>query len=167
MSIDGSPYLNQPLRSLQDVLRERGNRDKPPAVLIVEDEATVAMELVATVAGMGCRPMGPFATAEAAIAAARIEAPDLVLMDVRLESELTGIDAALAIMEQSPTSIIFVTANPQEIDEHDLDLMGARVVEKPFSERQLQFAVVAVLGKRLQGFRPGAAAELIKLKRSV
>ena len=63
---------------------------------------------------------------------------------------MTGIDAANAIQREHPTPIIFVTANASAFDRHHAGLAAeAGLVEKPFSEPVLQFAVLAVLGDRL------------------
>ncbi|MGA1540654.1 MAG: response regulator, partial [Chthoniobacterales bacterium] len=55
-----------------------------PRILIVEDEAITAMDLAAELRGLGYDVCGTADTAEGAIEAVEREAPNLVLMDIRL-----------------------------------------------------------------------------------
>ena len=78
-------------------------------ILIVEDESVNAKLLESRVRKFGYIPIGPAQTGEAAIELAIAEYPDLVLMDIRLQGEMDGIEAAKIIKEKIQTQIIYIT----------------------------------------------------------
>ncbi len=57
-------------------------------VLIVEDEAVVAIELQKTLGRLGYSATAIVDTGEKAISTAAEEKPDIVLMDIRLKNEM-------------------------------------------------------------------------------
>jgi CheY-like chemotaxis protein len=82
---------------------------RPLNILIVEDEAIIALgiQMELEMAGYGiCQVV---ATGEAAIACVAQNPPDLVLMDNRLAGEMDGIAAARVILAAHPLPIIFMT----------------------------------------------------------
>src|SRR3954471_17128781 len=83
----------------------------PRQVLIVEDEAIVAMTLEAMVQDIGHIVAGIASDARAALRLAVSRAPDVVLMDVRLgPAGDEGIAAAGAVRARTSARVIFVTA---------------------------------------------------------
>ncbi len=78
-------------------------------ILIVEDDGILAAHLEDVLAALGYRPLPPVASAEAALAAATTLQPDLVLMDIELSGEASGIVAAEQIRACVEVPIIFVT----------------------------------------------------------
>ena len=79
-------------------------------ILIIEDEAISAMALRYTVERIGCEVIGVVDTGEEAIVQAASHRPDLVLMDTRLRTAMTGVEAANAIWEQLQIRCVFVSA---------------------------------------------------------
>jgi CheY-like chemotaxis protein len=79
-------------------------------ILIVEDEAISALQLKYTVERLGCTVVSTVNTGEAAIQAAERYRPDLILMDTRLRSDMTGVEAANTIWEQFLIRSVFVSA---------------------------------------------------------
>ncbi len=80
-------------------------------VLIVEDEAILALTY-----RMGLDPesfvvTGIADTGEGAIEKAAADRPDIVLMDIKLKGAIDGIAAAEAIMEDYGTPVIYITGN--------------------------------------------------------
>lgn len=82
----------------------------PLKILIVEDEAISAMALKYTVERIGCEAVGVADTGEAAIQQAEAHRPDLVLMDTRLRSKMTGVEAANRIWDSLGIRSVFVSA---------------------------------------------------------
>ncbi|PPT07163.1 Two-component sensor histidine kinase [Geitlerinema sp. FC II] len=78
-------------------------------ILIVEDELIAAHNLAEDVESLGYRVVGIFKTAEEAIDRVRCDPPDLVLMDIKLKGDLTGIEAA-ELLQKTGIPIIFLTA---------------------------------------------------------
>ena len=71
-----------------------------PRILIVEDEPIVAADLSAHLKRLHYQPVGRAASGAQAIALAGELRPDLVLMDIRLEGDMDGVDAAVAIRQR-------------------------------------------------------------------
>ena len=110
-------------------------------VLIIEDEAIIAMDLESIVADLGHRVTGVARTRDAAIDLAKKEKPDLILADIQLADNSSGIDAVNDILgELGDRPVIFITAFPERL------LTGERpepafLISKPYSEEQVSSAV--------------------------
>ena len=114
------------------------------SVLIIEDETLIAMELGRIMQDMGHTVVG-FASREAsAIEQAEETSPGLVLADIKLLDEDSGIAAAQRILQRFDVPVVFVTAFSE------LLLTGGRlepafVVSKPFEEEALKVTVAHAL----------------------
>ena len=85
-----------------------------------------------------------------ALAAARQEKPDLVILDLNLPG-LDGLDVCRALRRESSVPIIMLTARAEEMDRLiGLELGADDYIVKPFSPRELVARVRAVL-RRAQG----------------
>jgi CheY-like chemotaxis protein len=110
-------------------------------VMIIEDEAIIAMDIAAIVTEMGHRVTGTAATRTAAVALALRDRPDLILADIHLADRSSGIDAVNDILAQfDAIPVIFITAFPEHL------LTGTRpepafLITKPFSQEQVRSAV--------------------------
>lgn len=83
---------------------------KPLRVLVVEDEAIIAMEIEMTLEDLGAEVVGVAATAEDAVRLAIVHRPDCVTMDINLKGDRDGISAALEIHKALGIRAIFVSA---------------------------------------------------------
>lgn len=79
-------------------------------ILIVEDEQNYADTLEMFVEQLGYETVGVAAKGKLAMSLFDEHNPDLVLMDINLDGELTGIDLARIFQGQRPTPIIFITS---------------------------------------------------------
>jgi DNA-binding NarL/FixJ family response regulator len=79
-------------------------------LLIVEDYMLVAMALKLLVIELGHTVVGVASTPSKAIRIAEEMRPDLALVDIRLEHNTNGVDAANEIYEQFGIRSIYVTA---------------------------------------------------------
>ena len=117
-------------------------------ILVVEDEPIVALDLQQRLRKMGYRVPRVAVTGEEAVAAARDAPPDLVLMDINLDGEIDGVEAAARIREHQPIPVVYLTAYS-----NDVTLERAKVTEphgyllKPFEERELQTTIEIALYK--------------------
>lgn len=117
-------------------------------VLLVEDEAVVALHLRASLEHAGYEVTGVAKSASTAIAAVRATHPDLVLMDIGLNGPVDGIDAAREINERFATPVVFITGTTD-------DLTMTRATEagpygyliKPVNERELLGVIELALGR--------------------
>lgn len=110
-------------------------------VMVIEDEAIIAMDIQGIVEEMGHRVTGSAATRRSAVALAARERPDLILADIQLADNSSGIAAVNDILEQfEDLPVVFITAFPERL------LTGARpepafLITKPYTEAQLRSAV--------------------------
>ncbi|HEY8675357.1 MAG TPA: response regulator transcription factor [Candidatus Dormibacteraeota bacterium] len=113
-------------------------------VLVVDDEPEIVRILRDYLerAGFAVLTAGD---GEAAVAAARRQRPDLVVLDLTLPS-LDGLDVARALRRDGEVPIIMLTARTEESDRvAGLELGADDYVAKPFSPRELVARVRAVL----------------------
>lgn len=113
-------------------------------VLIVEDEPRLASVLgdYLTAAGYTHRWVADGAEA---IDAFRREQPDLVLLDLMLPG-LDGIEICSALLRDSQTPIVMVTARVEEVDRLlGLEIGADDYICKPFSPREVIARIGAVL----------------------
>ena len=83
-------------------------------ILIVEDESIVAKDIAQSLKKLGYNVIETASSGEAAVIIAEEKKPDLVLMDIMLKGEMSGIDAANIIHEKSNIPVIFLTAYADE-----------------------------------------------------
>jgi CheY-like chemotaxis protein len=120
----------------------------PRHVLIVEDEALIAMALEAMVHDLDHVVAGVASNGPDAVRMALQQQPDIVLMDVRLGPlGNEGIGAAQAIQAQTSTQLIFVTAyaNDAMVTRLNAVVPEAPVLAKPIDEDDLAAAFEEVL----------------------
>lgn len=86
----------------------------PTKILVVEDEAIVARDIERQLRKAGYEVPAVVASADAAIEQVSQTAPDLVLMDIRLQGPVDGIEAAREIREQFNLPVIFLTAHADD-----------------------------------------------------
>ena len=118
-------------------------------ILVVDDEPKIVRLARDYLEKSGFRvlSMGDGTTA---MAAARQERPDLVVLDLNLPG-MDGLDVCRAIRRESPIPIIMLTARAEELDRLiGLELGADDYIVKPFSPRELVARVRAVL-RRTQG----------------
>lgn len=118
------------------------------SILIVEDEAIVALDLKLQLQDLGYRVVGVAASANDAVASVRQHRPDLVLMDVRLQGQGDGIDAAERINVEHPTPLIFLTSH----SDADTVQRAARTgpygyLTKPFQLKEIRAGIEVALTK--------------------
>lgn len=114
-------------------------------VMIIEDEAIIALDLEGIVAEMGHKVTGVAPTQKHALRLFGEERPDLILSDIQLADGSSGIDAVNDILANaSDVPVIFITAFPERL------LTGERpepafVINKPYTEEQVKSAVSQAL----------------------
>jgi CheY-like chemotaxis protein len=100
-------------------------------ILIIEDEPLIAMDLEALVQELGHHVTRISRTHAEAVRAARDQMPGLILADIRLADQSSGLDAVNDILEKQEVPVIFITAYPERL------LTGERpepafLITKPF-----------------------------------
>lgn len=91
------------------------DRQIRPRLMIVEDEVIIASSLKERLENSGYEICSMVTSGEEAIDLARKERPDLILMDIILDGDLDGIEAAEIIREETGAPVVFVTAYGDEL----------------------------------------------------
>ncbi|MGM4887248.1 sensor histidine kinase [Tardiphaga sp. 20_F10_N6_6] len=117
-------------------------------VMVVEDDRIVARDISEQLGRIGHSVIGVTARGEAAVELAISNRPDLVLMDIRLEGDIDGIDAARQIRGRCQIPVVFLTAYAD-----DETVRRASQAEpfgyllKPFEDLQLRTVIEMALYK--------------------
>jgi DNA-directed RNA polymerase specialized sigma24 family protein/CheY-like chemotaxis protein len=113
-------------------------------VLIIEDEPIIAMDIETIVRDLGHEVTGVAVTRDEAVALAMDDRPGLVLADIQLADDSSGIDAVKDILAEFEVPVIFITAFPERL------LTGERpeptfLITKPFQRATVKAAISQAL----------------------
>lgn len=110
-------------------------------ILIIEDEPIISIDLEAIVTDMGHRVTGIARTADRAVELADQEQPDLILSDIQLADDSSGLDAINRIHSAHPgIPVIVITAFPERLLTGETN-EPAFLISKPYEEVQVRSAV--------------------------
>ena len=131
-AVDGT--ASEPLRNAEG---------EPLRILLVEDEALVALDLIETVSRMGATVIAALATEDEAVEAFARHRPDVVMMDVRLRAG-DGVNAAKRLRASGPAAVVFVTGSVDVGTRVRMEAIpGAGIVSKPVRAHELRSALRA------------------------
>ena len=120
------------------------DRQTHARVLIIEDEPIIAMDIEGIVRDLGHDVTGVAITRDEAVALARQTEPGLVLADIQLADDSSGVDAVRDILGMFTVPVIFITAFPERL------LTGERpeptfLITKPFQRSTVTAAIAQAL----------------------
>jgi two-component system cell cycle sensor histidine kinase/response regulator CckA len=118
------------------------------AILVVEDERVVARDIQESLLRMGYDVIGTAASSTECLARAEERRPDLVLMDIRIEGALDGIETARILRSRYGVPVIFLTAYADEqtvARAKETEAHG--YILKPFRAGELRSAIEIALFK--------------------
>ena len=117
-------------------------------ILVVEDEAIVARDLVRQLTQLGYEPVADTPRGDAAIELAARHQPDLALMDIHLAGLLDGIAAATAIRARQDIPVVFLTAFADDaVLQRSKQAEPFGYIVKPFDERELHSVIEIALAQ--------------------
>ena len=117
-------------------------------IMLVEDEMIVAMDVEQRLELLGYEVVGHVTSGVEAVRCAKKMVPDLILMDIKIQGDIDGIQTAAKIKESLDIPVIYVTAFAD-----DPTLARARLTEaygyliKPFEDRELRSTIEIALYK--------------------
>ena len=114
-------------------------------VLVVEDEALVAMVIEDMLAGFGCKVVGPAADVDQALELVDAAGIDGALVDVNLGGERLGFRVADALASRAIPYVFASGYGRSVLTSPHLD---APVLPKPFDEQMLREAVQNLIRRR-------------------
>ena len=124
-------------------------------ILVAEDEKIIGLDLKRTLLKIGYEVTSIVGTGIDVIEKAELEHPDLILMDIRLNGLLDGIEASKIISFKHKIPIIFVTAlNNKETIQRIRNSGAFGFLLKPFNEQSLRNEVEKVLEAHNSEFLP-------------
>ena len=117
---------------------------RPTRIMIIEDEPIIALDLATICERHGHQVVGLASTRAEAVLKANEERPGLILADIQLADDSSGIDAITDILESMTVPVIFITAFPQRL------LTGQRpeptfLITKPFDADTLAVSISQAL----------------------
>jgi DNA-binding NarL/FixJ family response regulator len=119
------------------------------SILIVEDEIILAMDMKSFLEEQGFKVQAIAFSGHDALMQAEQNRPDLVLVDIKLEGYMDGIEAAKYIMEKFAIPVVFVTGNTdQPTKDRALAIKPAGYLKKPVNEENLYAVIREVLRSR-------------------
>ena len=133
---DVSNLVSQAMTEIDSQIRAR--------VLIIEDEPIIAMDIETIVRDLGHDVTGIAVTRDEAVEQARTDKPGLILADIQLADDSSGIDAVADILKEYDVPVIFITAFPERL------LTGERpepafLITKPFHRNTVRAAISQAL----------------------
>lgn len=117
-----------------------------PSILVVEDDPVISMVVGNRLNRLGYRVSAVVSTGEEAISHVKQCIPDLVLMDIKLEGQMDGIETASRLRAELKIPVVYVTAYTDEAL-----LQRAKITEpfgylvKPYGERELRTTIEMAL----------------------
>lgn len=117
-------------------------------ILVVEDESIVAKDIQICLKKLGYEVVGIVASGEDAVEKAKEMEPDLIMMDIMLKGEMSGIDAASIIRKTQDIPVIFLTAyTDRDTVDRAKESEPFGYIIKPFKEIDIQTAIEIALYK--------------------
>jgi DNA-directed RNA polymerase specialized sigma24 family protein/CheY-like chemotaxis protein len=139
--------LNVDKQTLKELVEDSGRElaaQIATDILIIEDEALIALDLENIVEGLGHRTIGIARTRTEAIALAKKKRPGLILADIQLADGSSGLEAVNDLLTTFEVPVIFITAYPERF------LTGERpepafLVSKPYQQSTVSALVSQAL----------------------
>jgi PAS domain S-box-containing protein len=119
-----------------------------PQILIVEDDPVISMLLRNRLTKLGYQITGMVSTGEEAITLVKEHAPDLALMDIKLDGPMDGVETARQLRILFDVPVIYATAYTDEAllnRAREAEPLGYLV--KPYGERELRSVIEMALYK--------------------
>lgn len=127
-------------------------------ILIVEDEAIVALELRFVLEDLGYEVVDAVDEARAARQVVREAEVDLALVDINLSDGPTGVGLGRELAQDEGVTVLYMTANPGMLNGGVAGTIG--VLAKPTDERAVETAVEYALRRRYGECAPPAPSDL-------
>lgn len=130
------------------------NLDQSISILIVEDETVLALGMEFSLEEFGYDVSGIESTALGAIEHVKDNKIDLILMDIKLKGEQSGIDAANIIWKQYQIPVIFLTSySDNQTMKNAMNSEPYAYLLKPCRDEELKVAIKTTLHKHNYFFK--------------
>lgn len=131
-------------------MTEQESHPAPRRVVVAEDESLIRLDIVEILRDNGFEVVGEAGDGETAVALAKEQRPDLVIMDVKMP-RLDGISAAEQLSKDNIAPVVLLTAFSQkELVERASEAGALAYVVKPFTQNDLLPAIEIALARYAQ-----------------
>lgn len=118
-------------------------------ILIVEDDMIIASDISMQLTRAGFQIIGICTSAEDALRIVEGQTPDIILMDIVLNGEMDGIQAAKILRDKYGMPVIFTTSNTDDSSfQQALDTQPYAFLAKPFRESELVRTIKIALRRK-------------------
>jgi len=115
-------------------------------IIVVEQETAVARDIAGMVFSLGYDVLATASSGEGAVRMTGDICPDLVLMDMKIQGPMDGVEAARIIRRKFNVPVIHTLTDRDEGSLHDsVEGVSCSHLVKPFSERELHIAIEVTL----------------------
>lgn len=120
----------------------------PTNILVVEDDEHVSVVLEARLKSFGYEVCDIARTGPSAVRAAITHKPDLILMDILLEGDMNGIEAAQLITNQMDVPVVFITClSDQTMLDRAISANAYGYILKPYDNAELRYTIEIAMVK--------------------
>ena len=141
------------------------------SILIVEDESILAIGMECTLEDFGFVVSGIESNYESAIKHVKENIPDLVIMDIKLKGDKTGIDAAKTIWQNYKIPVVFLTSySSEKMIKDAIQAEPYGYLLKPYRDKELKATIDAALYKHNYFFKNKETiclSSIIKLRENI
>jgi len=124
-------------------------------VMIIEDEPLIALNLTKVLEQKGFEAMGHAGNFEDAYELFCADKPDIVISDIRLENDESGIEVIKQLKQISDFCVIYLTSyGDDRMIEKTLDTNPTAYITKPFKEADLSAALKLASSIKAQSINP-------------
>lgn len=117
-------------------------------ILIVEDEAIVALKIKSDLIKIGQNVAGICASGEDALETVKASKPDLILMDIQLQGDMDGIMTAEKVLKEFDVPVVFLTAHSDsDTIRKAMDIVPYGYLLKPVAIQELMVTIQVALYK--------------------
>ena len=121
--------------------------DRPPRILIAEDEAIIRLDLKEMLEEEGIEVVGEAADGDAAVRLAEERDPDLVIMDIKMPG-MDGLTAAEKVIERDLAAVLILTAfSGKDLVQRAAEAGAMAYLVKPFQKSDLMPAIDLALAR--------------------
>lgn len=150
---EGTKYKQRDPNALIEIENpEKLLEEKSPeiyTILIVEDEAITALDIQSKLETFGYKVVGTADNAEDAIKLAKEYMPHLVLLDINLKGEKTGVDIADEINLLNIPAVYLTAQTDDETANAAIETAPYGYITKPFNNKDLEYNVSLAINKSL------------------
>ena len=119
---------------------------QPPRVLVIEDEALIALETCDHLVDWGYEVCGIAATERDALRTAERARPDVAVVDVNLKDGDDGVSVARRLRDLCGAAVVFVTGSNDSRSRQRIMAMDPKAcIFKPYDPAELRSALAAAV----------------------